>query len=102
MIMKGCEHVHDVLNLFTPITNAELSLFQFLCHFLLFVRVLCCNVLHVLHQPLNVSKAKEFGNERLGRELVEIMEMFTDTKEDDRSLRRSYPKSVLSKGTDET
>ena len=49
-------HVHDILNLFSPIADAELSLLELLSHLLLLVRILCRDVLHVLYQSLNISK----------------------------------------------
>ena len=48
-------HVHDVLYLFPPITNAEFPFLKLLGHFLLFVRVLGGEVLHVFHKALYVS-----------------------------------------------
>ena len=51
-------HVHDVLNLFAPVTDAELALLELLGHLLLLVGVLRSDVLHVLDETLYVSQAK--------------------------------------------
>ena len=53
-------HVHDVLNLFAPVTDAELALLELLGHLLLLVGVLRSDVLHMLHKTLHVPKAEEF------------------------------------------
>ena len=66
-------HVHDILDLLSPIADAQLALLQFLCHLLLLVRVLCSDVLHVLDETLYISKSKELRDERLRRELVQVM-----------------------------
>ncbi len=41
---------------------------------------------HMLEQPLHVTHSQELGNERLWGELLQIIQMFSYTEEDDRRL----------------
>ena len=50
-------HVHDILDLFAPVADAELPFFELLGDFLLLVGVLRGDVLHVFHQTLYVAHA---------------------------------------------
>lgn len=42
----------------------------------------------MLHEPLDIAKSKQFRNKGLGREPLQILEVFADTKEDDGCLGR--------------
>ena len=81
-------HVHDILDLFSPVTDAELALLKLLRHLLLLVRVLRRDVLHVLDEALHVAQPEQLGDERLRRELVQVVEVLADAEEDDRRLGR--------------
>ena len=81
-------HVHDVLDLLAPVADAELALLELLRHLLLFVGVLRGEVVHVLDEALHVAEAEEFGDEGLGGEAVEVVQVLADTEEDDGSLGR--------------
>lgn len=70
---EGDVHVHNVLDLLTPVTNAQLALFELFGHLLLFVWVLRRNVLHVFHEALDIAQSKQLGNEWLRCKLVEVM-----------------------------
>jgi hypothetical protein len=79
--------IHDVLDLFSPIADAELALLQLLGHFFLSVWVLYRQVLHVFHKTLNVTQSKKLGDEWLRRKSIKVREMFSCAQEDDGCLR---------------
>ena len=82
-------HVHDVLDLFTPVADAELALLELLRHLLLLVWVLRRNVLHMLHEPLDITKAEQFRDERLRRKSFKVVKVFANTEKDYGSFRGS-------------
>lgn len=53
---------------------------------------------HVLHETLHVSSTEQLGDERLGREALEIVEVLSRSEEDDRSLGRSDAESTTETG----
>lgn len=59
-------HVHDILDLFPPVSNAELSFLQLLRHLLLTIGILGGKVLHVFHEALDITHAEKFRDEGLG------------------------------------
>lgn len=58
-------HVHDILDLFPPVSNTEFSFFQLLRHLLLTIGILSGEVLHVFHEALDVTHAQKFRDEGL-------------------------------------
>ena len=54
-VKKETLHVHNVGNLFSPVSDAKFSLFKLLHHLLLLVWVLCSNILHVFHESLHIA-----------------------------------------------
>lgn len=58
-------HVHNILDLFPPVSNAELSFLQLLRHLLLTIGILSGEVLHVFHEALDVTHAQKFRDEGL-------------------------------------
>ena len=52
------KHVHDILNLFSPVPYTKFALFELLRHLLLLVWVLSGQVLHMLHKSLHITQAK--------------------------------------------
>lgn len=89
-------HVHDVLDLLSPIPNAELAFLELLRHLLLLIWICLCEVLHVLHETLHVAHAEKLGDERLRRELVEVMQVLADTEEDYGSTSRGHTDENMS------
>ena len=71
--MESVVHIHNVLDLLAPITNAQLAFLELLGHLFLLVWILCRNVLHMFHEALDIAQPKQLGYEWLRRELVEVV-----------------------------